>query len=34
MRKGIYKNDITFRQLAIESADPKIAELFGDYEGL
>ena len=34
MRKGIYKNHITFRQLAIESADPKIAELFGDYEGL
>jgi ankyrin repeat protein len=30
MREAIYKNRTTFRQLAIESADPKIAELFGD----
>jgi ankyrin repeat protein len=28
MRKGIYKDGITFRQLAAESADPEIAELF------
>jgi hypothetical protein len=33
MREGIYKNRTTFRQLAIESADPKIAELFGDGPG-
>src|SRR6266568_8657223 len=29
MREAVYKNRTTFRQLAIESADPKIAELFG-----
>jgi hypothetical protein len=28
MREGIYKDRTTFRQLAIESADAKIAELF------
>jgi len=28
IRLGVYKNQITFRQLAKESADPKIAELF------
>ena len=33
LRKGIYKDRITFRQLAIESADPKIKELFGDGPG-
>ncbi len=33
MREGIYKNRTTFRQLVIESADPKIAELFGDGAG-
>jgi hypothetical protein len=33
MREGIYKNRTTFRQLAIECADPKIAELFGDGPG-
>jgi hypothetical protein len=30
MREGVYKNRTTFRQLAIESADSRIAELFGD----
>jgi hypothetical protein len=30
MCEGVYKNRTTFRQLAIESADSRIAELFGD----
>lgn len=33
MREGIYKNRTTFRQLALDSADPKIVELFGDGSG-
>jgi hypothetical protein len=33
MREGIYKNRTSFRQLAIESADPQIADLFGDGAG-
>ncbi len=33
LREGIYKNRTTFRQLAVKSADPKIAELFGDGPG-
>lgn len=33
MRDGIYRDRTTFRQLAIESGDPKVAELFGDGPG-
>jgi hypothetical protein len=33
MRDGMYKEGITFRQLAIESGDPQIAELFGEGRG-
>jgi hypothetical protein len=33
MREGVYKNRTTFRQLAIQSADPNITELFGGAPG-